>query len=129
MYPFTMHFTCGDHNTIQPVVISGYTDNISIGAFKRLNLTVPYNLMREKWYQEAKLGYKAYSYNWSYQSHENIESKERFNKCIGDGSKVKFLKEKTLQEFYKEIGYEPKKKHFNGVTLRKHIINCIKKES
>lgn len=135
LYPKKYYISYGsiaDKITYRTVVITGYTDLISIGAFERLNLTVPFEMGRRGEYYDhiyhVKSGYEIeLAKKMQESSKEKLEARGLdteglFPEVIIDPNEINLL------DFYKEIGYDYKKKHFNGKTLRKHILDECKKK-
>lgn len=135
LYPKKYYISYGsiaDKITYRTVVVTGYTDHISIGAFDKLNLTVPFEMGRRGEYYDHIYSVKS-GYDIDLDKKMQESSKERlkargldteglFPEVIIDPNEINLL------DFYKEIGYDYKKKHFNGKTLRKHILDECKKQ-
>jgi hypothetical protein len=114
MYPYTQMFRYGpNHLDIQPVIITGYTDAISAGAFHHLSTHVAYTM--------AHGAYKSWEpYKFAWFRYETEMEQALVN--------LKSVKQKPmkLMDWYKKIGYKHKTKKFNGLTLRQHILKCMK---
>ena len=131
--PYYIRYGHGDaanvwHGEYRQVMITGYTDAISASAFSNLNSNTAYDLS-----QKVTKNYKPYDYTyhvkhlgtWKTDQQIQKEMSERLGKdCVDKvvGDPI------DLMDFYQEIGYDYKKKHFNGKTLRQHVLDCIKEE-
>ena len=110
------------------VVINGYQQAISHGAFNNLNLNVPYDMQQQL--KSSRPYYHIYRHKDKY----DMESEQKTEARLMDKYEIPPLIKIDhvpidLYDWYQEIGYDKKKKHFNGVTLKRHILNCIKEEN
>ena len=137
MYPYFYYMAQGLSVEYRQIMITGYTDAISVSAFHKRMLNVPYTLTHGicKKYGSAAyhFSYRVYSWgNW----HDEMATQKymaNYHKSKGTYEAVKefdkFIVGEpiNLMDFYEEIGYEYKTKKMHGKTIRKWIIGEIKK--
>lgn len=138
MYPYFYYIAQGLSVEYRQIVITGYTNAISVGAFHKRMLMTPYSLC----YGEGgkKYGSKAYNfsyrvYSWGNWEEEMIVQKhmatihkdDDIGEILKEFEKVVVGEPIDLMDFYKEIGYEYKTKKIHGKTIRQWIISEIKK--
>lgn len=134
MKPRTFYICEGYTRNYRTVLVDGYQQMTSFGGFTRLNGNVPYNMIiaaRGKSELAKVIAQNSYDYVYhTVREREmviNQEMEQELHKKYEVPLKIKIDPVPiNLYDYYKEIGYDRKKKHFNGYTLRQSVIIQVK---